>query len=161
MDPQKNGFFCEICMSNYDKSYIPQLERIPGRRDFKAIVLEFPILFAIIIHYIFIFHLSLTKILFDHQTVQLYVFYQWVFQVLYISSFLANWNVRNVDLYLDQLEKKGVILFPIFHGFCLVLLHNGFYFIGPVFDLFLGCYYTRHILILTRINEQIMNGQVL
>lgn len=161
IDPQKNGFFCEICMSDYDRSYIPQLERIPGRRDFRAIVLEFPILFAIIIHYVYFFHLSLTRIVFDYQAVQLYVFYQWVFQVLYAVSFAANWKVRNIDLYLRHLQKKEILLFPLFHGFCLVLLHKGFYFIGPTLDIFLGSYYSKHIMILTKMNDQITNGELL
>lgn len=157
MNPQRNGFGCGICLTAYFRSYIPELERIPE----KGIVvkfLDFPIVFAILYHYLYLFHISALYVHWDQRTIDLYLFYQWIFQVLYFVAFGCNFRVKNIGLYTEALQKKETLLYPLTHLLFLYLLHNGVYHIGLLFDIFLSSYYYRHITILKGINLRLTNG---
>ena len=157
INPQKNGIFCGICMSPYFRSYMPELERIP-QKGILVMCLDFPIVFPIIYHYIYLFHIATFYIYWDQRTINLYLFYQWAFQILYGIAFGWNFQVKNIGLYTKALQKKEFLWYPLVHFIFLYLLHNGVYHIGLLFDIFLSSYYSRHILILKDINLRLTTG---
>lgn len=158
MNPSNNNQNCELCLVPYVILHHPSLEVIPLETNTIVFLLRFPFLMSIALHYIWIYHASYLHPMRGRVVYyeQLYLIYQWIFQILYFVMFLRQSYIKNPDLYRQEWKKTSSVLYILFYGCLLTSLHSGILVTGPLLNIYMCGIWNIHVNALRSVNKKLL-----
>ena len=149
---------CELCLHPFLTLDHPSLEIIPVQQNYSTFILRYPFLLSLTTHYAWLIHTTALSTNPRHIYLDpsIYIFYQWLFQILYFGILGSQWDVKNMRLYLHELNSKNSFLFVFLHLSLILGIYNHYPVAGPLMNIYINIFWRWHTTLLERVNERLL-----